>query len=658
MSSTTLNILADDTTDSATLKSKAAVKNINLSTLSSSKMGFKITGTESSYTGSSVSYGDLNGDGFSDMIIAAPGDAYGIKEGTAYVFYGDGGAFSNTSVTNADAKFTSSDSVNVGKSVSAGDINGDGIADLVVGATSSIFGYSDGEVFVLLGKKSGLGTIDLASGANLDPSDGFRLSGGGTKILGYSVSGAGDFNGDGIDDLVIGAVAAYSKQAPGVAYIVFGADNISSLDLATLNGKNGFKFSSVTSGDSLGGSASSAGDINGDGYDDVIIGAPFADTSGTNSGASYVLFGKASGFADLTTADLNGKNGFVLTGADDNNFSGFPVSGAGDFNGDGFSDLIVTASYADSVYVVFGKATGFSASLNLGSLTGNNGFKISGTSFSKLGDSASSAGDVNGDGFDDILIGQTADAGNAYVVFGKASGFSNLSISAINGQNGFKLTGVNDGDNTGGAVSSAGDLNGDGFDDLIVGASGVNSETGAAYIIYGKNFNNAVDFLGTTGADTLTGTGLADVFVAGLGNDKLIGKGGKDVFHAGKGTDVISVSNLAFRLVDGGSGNDTLALTGKNQTLDLVDKHGLIQDIETINLTGSGNNTLALTANAVLNLSSTSNTLKVLGNKGDSITGISGADGWVHDANQGGFQHFHHDDAVVLVGLNVTVNFV
>ncbi|WP_052700665.1 beta strand repeat-containing protein [Methylocucumis oryzae] len=658
MSSTAPNILANESTDSVALaKNKAVIKNINLSTLSSSKAGFKITGTESSYTGSAVSYGDLNGDGFSDMIISAPGDAYGIKKGAVYVLYGKGGAFTDTAVTKANAQFTSNSSVNTGKSVSAGDINGDGIADLVVGATGSIFGSSDGEVFVVFGKTGGIGTLNLSSSA-IKPSDGIRLSGGDTKILGYSVSSAGDFNGDGIDDLVIGAIAPYSKPAPGVAYIVFGGHDISSLDLGTLNGENGFKFSSLTSGDSLGGSVSSAGDINGDGYDDVIIGAPFADTSGTNSGASYVLFGKASGFDDLTTADLNGRNGFVVSGATDNNFSGFPVSGAGDFNGDGYSDLLITAPYADSVYVLFGKATGFSASLNVSSLTGKNGFKISGASFSKLGDSASNAGDVNGDGFDDILIGQTSDTGNAYVVFGKASGFSDLSISALNGQNGFKLTGVNDGDNTGGAVSSAGDLNGDGFDDLIVGASGVNNETGAAYVIQGKNFTNAVDFLGTTGVDKLTGTPIADVFVSGLGNDVLIGKGGADVIHAGKGQDIIQVSTLNFRLVDGGSGNDSLVLTGKNQTLNLADKHGRIKDIETINLTGSGNNTLVLTANAVLNLSSTSNTLKVLGNKGDSVTGISSAKGWVRGTNQGDFQYFYHGNAVVLVGLNVTVNFV
>jgi hypothetical protein len=101
-----------------------------------------------------------------------------------------------------------------------------------------------------------------------------------------------------------------------------------------------------------------------------------------------------------------------------------------------------------------------------------------------------------------------------------------------------------------------------------------------------------------------------------------------------------------------------LALAGRNLSLDLGAKHGLIHDIETINLTGTGNNTLVLSAIEVLNLSSTTNTLRILGNAGDEVLGISSKDGWVQGAGQGNFQQFQNGNAIVLVGVNVDANFV
>jgi hypothetical protein len=154
---------------------------------------------------------------------------------------------------------------------------------------------------------------------------------------------------------------------------------------------------------------SNAGDVNGDGFDDVIVGAPGADPNGRDSsGSSYVVFGKASGFsATMDLSSLDGSNGFRLDGVSEYDFAGKSVSNAGDVNGDGFDDVIVGASYADpngdssgSSYVVFGKASGFSATMDLSSLDGeqwfSSGWSCQADDFS--GRIVSNAGDVNGDG--------------------------------------------------------------------------------------------------------------------------------------------------------------------------------------------------------------------------------------------------------------------
>jgi len=180
------------------------------------------------------------------------------------------------------------------------------------------------------------------------------------------------------------------------------------------NGANGFKLSGDKAGDRSGWSVASAGDVNGDGFADLIIGAPYADSPGSDSGAGYVVFGKAAGFGpNLDLSTLNGANGFKLSGVAAKDLTGVSVASAGDVNGDGFADLIVGAPTAASPgtdsgasYVVFGKASGFGANLDLSSLNGANGFKLSGVAAGdRSGWSVASAGDINGDGFGDLIVG-------------------------------------------------------------------------------------------------------------------------------------------------------------------------------------------------------------------------------------------------------------
>ena len=215
-------------------------------------------------------------------------------------------------------------------------------------------------------------------------------------------------------------------------------------------------------------------------------------------------------------------------------------------------------------------------------------------------------------------------------------------------------------DYSGISVSRAGDVNGDGFDDLLVGASGADSNgenSGSSYVVFGRsNFSDDV-IEGTPGDDILKGTSAAEIFEAGEGNDRIIGRGGADVFHGDAGDDYIQILDLGFGSVDGGSGDDVLHTDGKDLNLNLDLLGDKIHGIETICLYGRGDNELTLTAADLFNLSDTDNTLRVNGNAGDHITVLD--DGWVDEGprGQGYFHVYTNDDAVLLVGMNVTVDF-
>ena len=213
------------------------------------------------------------------------------------------------------------------------------------------------------------------------------------------------------------------------------------LNLSNIDGTNGFQINGVLAGDFSGSSVSSAGDVNGDGFDDILIGAPYSNPNDNNSGTSYVVFGRASGFdPTFELFSLDGVNGFRIEGDSEHDAVGRSVSSIGDMNGDGVGDFIVGAmregdSFEGAAYVVMGKTTGWAETLDLSSLDGGNGFKLEGGGTADYaGFCVSSAGDVNGDGFDDVIVG-TLGTDDAYVVFGKPVFLADIiQLSGLNGQ--------------------------------------------------------------------------------------------------------------------------------------------------------------------------------------------------------------------------------
>ncbi len=507
----------------------------------------------------------------------------------------------------ASAQDVSGDSVS-----SAGDVNGDGFSDLIVGAPhADPNGAYSGSSYVVFGHASGFdATLALSS---LDGSNGFRLDGVSVlDFSGTTVSSAGDVNGDGFADIIIAAsYADPNGENSGSSYVVFGHASgfDATLALSGLDGSNGFRLDGVNAYDYSGYKVSSAGDVNGDGFSDLIVGAPYADPNGENSGSSYVVFGHASGFdATFALSSLDGSNGFRMDGIHAYDHIGTSVSSAGDVNGDGFADVIIGAHhaypngfYSGASYVVFGKASGFDAIADVSVLDGSNGFRIDGVAANDYsGYSVASAGDVNGDGFADLIVSAPGSdpngglSGASYVVFGKASGFgATVELSGLDGTNGFRIDGVAVGDFSGFSVSSAGDVNDDGFADLMIGATHAapnGQSSGSTYIIFGQA-TAALTRTGGNLADTFHGGGFDDALHGGGGDDQLFGAGGddrlnggadNDTIHggdgndaliAGKGTDTLfgEDGNDMFNVgkwlraqdsLDGGSGVDTLKLNG------------------------------------------------------------------------------------------------
>ncbi|MEQ9355166.1 MAG: VCBS domain-containing protein [Coleofasciculus chthonoplastes F2-STO-03] len=624
--------------------------------------GFTINGIEAGdRAGTSVSgVGDINGDGVDDLIVGAPGaDPNRSGSGQSYVIFGKTGTFSpslNLSSLDGVNGFKLNGIItgdNSGDSVSgAGDINQDGIDDLIIGATGADpNGNNSGQSYVVYGTSSGFGSsFDLFA---VNGSNGFKINGiAANNQSGNLVNSAGDVNGDGIDDVIIGSNA-------GESYVIYGNPAPSLEPDNTINPVFGFKINGIAPGDNLGHAVNRFGDINGDGIDDLIISAPEADPNGSNSGQIYVLYGKTSDFgSSFDLSSLDGSNGFKINGIAANNKAGISISNAGDINGDGINDLIIGAPDANTSYVVFVRSSVLVPNFDLSTLNGNNGFKINGGG-SRSGISVSGAGDVNGDGIDDLIIGAPG-ANRSYVVFGKTSFFSDtLNLSTLDGSNGFTITDVS---NPGYSVSRAGDINNDGFDDVIIGArnrSSNGSQSGVSYVVFGKNSSlsgfgsslNVSTLNGSNGfkingiaandnsgwsvnhAGDINGDGIDDVVIGAPNADPNGDKSGQTYVVFGKNSGFSA--NLNLSSLNGSNGfqiNGIAAEDGSGFSVNSAgDVNGdgvddLIIGAPNINLQGSDSGQTYVVFGKTSSFSATLNLSSLDGTNGFRINGIAADD--------------------------------
>jgi len=409
--------------------------------------------------------GDVNGDGYDDVIVGAIYYTNGQDaEGAAAVYYGSADGLSL--VPNWLAEGDQADS-RFGWSVgTAGDVNGDGYDDIIVGAPLYDRGQTDeGVAAVFYGSATGLSLV---------PNWGDEGDQAGAEF-GYSVGTAGDVNGDGYDDVIVGAPIYEDGQTrEGAAAVYHGSAG----GLAFLPGwlGEGDQVNAV-----FGYAVGTAGDVNGDGYADVIVSAPNYENGQANEGAAFVYHGSASGLSQLPA--------WMDEGDQVEAYLGDSVGTAVDVNGDGYDDVIVGASDYDHGEVDEGVAVVYHGSAAGLSLVPN-WLGESNQAFSGFGWSSGTAGDVNGDGYDDVIVGAPEYnhgqlyEGAAVVYLGSATG---LSLVPNWGDEGDQIEAY-----LGDSVGTAGDVNGDGYSDVIVGAPGYDLgqlDEGVAAVYHGSGTN-------------------------------------------------------------------------------------------------------------------------------------------------------------------------
>ena len=514
--------------------------------------------------GASVaSAGDINGDGFSDVIVGAGtyDNGAATNAGSVYAYNGEAAGLSNTPVATRECN-----QVNAGLGISvasAGDINGDGLADVIAGANLYDNGavVNSGAVFIYHGLNNG--------GISITPTPLSPIAGTAGSNFGISVASAGDVNGDGYSDIIVGANLAGTN---GAAYIYNGsATGIVTTPATTLTG--------IDPGDNFGISVSCAGDINWDGYSDVIIGANLYESTPaeTNEGAAFVYYGSASG---INTAIIH-----RLESNQANANFGISVSQAGDVNQDGWSDVIVGADSYDNGEIDEGAAFVFHGSnygININSATRMEGNQAD----AHFGISVAYAGDVNGDSYSDVIAGSylydnlQTDAGAAFIYQGSSSGLNNVASTTLYGVNAYDHFGI--------SVSSAGDVNGDGYDDVIAGANLYDNgqvDEGGAFIYNGSNTGlssspdvilesnqaNANFGISVAAAGDLNGDGYTDAIAGGSYYNGGQAGEGRIFIHLGnnKSTGILNISRAKSHNTGSASSITASNLTDANFGIEL-----------------------------------------------------------------------------------------
>jgi hypothetical protein len=443
--------------------------------------------------------GDVNSDGFADVIVGAPNFDNGqADEGRAFVYHGSASGLSAAAAWTSEPNQPSSA---FGRSVAgAGDVNGDGYADVIVGANqySNVL-PSEGAAFVYHGSATGLAITEAWRAESHQTGSNW----------GYSVATAGDVNGDSYADIVIGA-PSFSSIPPDCGGIFVYAGSATGLQTFAF-----FPMGSNQSNSQFGTSAGTAGDVNGDGISEVVVGAYQYDNGQTNEGQVSVFTGDALGVSFFASWTAEGNAAQLEFGRS--------VGNAGDVNGDGYSDVIVGAPGYTNGQTKEGRAL-----IYLGSATGSATSPAwsveSNVANQQLGFAVAGAGDVNGDGYSDVIVGTAATGTQerAFIYLGSATGPA--TTPAWTGS----IAQVSAGYGT--AVASAGDVNGDGFADVLVGAARFDNgqvDEGRAFLYAGSpggtslsplwtaESNQPGTFFGTSVASggDINGDGFSDLLV-------------------------------------------------------------------------------------------------------------------------------------------------
>ena len=422
---------------------------------------------EGAYFGTSVAgAGDVNGDGYDDVIVGAPDFDNGLGgEGAVFVFYGSTSGLS----AKPDWKVESNQAnAAFGTSVAtAGDVDNDGYDDVIVGTP----GYSNGET------NEGAALVYYGSAMGPITTPNWRVESNQIDAnLGWSVATAGDVNGDNYDEVIVGAPNYDTvERNEGAAFVYYGsAVRLKTTDYWSVK----FNQKDATFGWSVG----TAGDVNKDDYADVIVGAPKFDTTeniDNNSGMAFVYLG---GSPKLTTTSIWSANS-IQAGAN----LGWSVATAGDVNGDGCDDIIVGAPGYSSGQVNEGAAFVYFGFDKKGLSATANWTVESDQENAGLGWSVATAGDVNADGFAEVIVGAPwhrngqTDQGAAFVYHGSASGLSSTFNWSSESNQEYSYFGY--------SVATAGDVNKDGYSDVLIGApwydTEENNESGAAFLYHG-----------------------------------------------------------------------------------------------------------------------------------------------------------------------------
>jgi hypothetical protein len=636
---------------------------------------------EHDWTGWSVApAGDINGDSFDDIIVGAPqADANGLDSGMAYVLFSDAsGTFPTLDQVEIEGRgfaiIGAAEGDNAGFAVAGGvDINGDGLSDVVIGAPyADVNGEQSGSTYVVFGKTDAqavsLASFETTSPTNGSVHQGFAMHGAYSQDFSGGTLVVGDVNGDGLGDIIIGetvnrvlaGTGNYDTGSlfddpyadPHMAYVVYGKNDGNALNLADValdENTNGFAITKSNRTNfqewQYGAQVLPTGDFNSDGLTDFIVSRGLYDE---NNGTSYVVYGRIGGEAihynDIKT-DKQGikivpENGFYAFDFGDavlNALPSFTTSNIGDVNADGVDDiaLLLTDSGCCSnvdyprAYVIFGGVSVANEILLSDIANGNGGFVIHNDAsnieyhdLQVIVGSIGGAGDLNGDGFDDIIIGDPFaedKKGRVYAVYGREGTEPVYLSEVIETEQGFYSEG-NGSAQLGQMIASAGDVNADGIKDIQFGVPSANttfnetqlSNSGAVYVLHGDG--KLVTHWGTSGDDAISSDSNDNNIATGAGDDTVTSAGGSDAIYTGPGDDIISIASVDFVRIDGGGGTDAIKLTGSDMFLNLADMSAKVRSIEVFDIRGTGANALSINKSA-----SGNSNIRVIGDADDSV---------------------------------------